>query len=166
MTLGPLLADALADLPAADIPQQAWRGEVVALSGGVDVVNDAYNANPASVDAALRLLAETPVEGRRIAVLGLMAELGPESEDLHREAGRLAARSGVDIVLGVGEHARAYLDGVAGYADGRWAADPDGAAALLAELVRPGDRVLVKGSRAAGLEVVPALLAARLEARA
>ena len=150
---------------AGDIPQQRWRGEVRALPGGVTVVNDAYNANPDSTEAALRLLAETAVEGRRIAVLGLMAELGPDADALHRGVGALAARSRVDMVIAVGEQARAYLDGAGTGVDGYWAADADAAADRLAELVRPGDRVLVKGSRAAGLEAVPDLLAERLEAR-
>jgi UDP-N-acetylmuramyl pentapeptide synthase len=65
----------------------------------------------------------------------------------------------------VGEPARAYLEGVGGDAEGLWAPDPVAATAVLAELVRPGDRVLVKGSRSAGLEVVPTALAARLERR-
>lgn len=148
---------------AGDVPQPRWRGEVRDLPGGIAVVNDAYNANPESMEAALRMLAETPVEGRRIAVLGLMAELGPDAEGFHREIGAVAARSRVDIVIAVGDQARAYLDGAV---DGRWAADVDAAADVLADLVRPGDRVLVKGSRAAGLEVVPDLLAERLEGRA
>lgn len=162
-----LLGLDLADVAgrAGDIPQQRWRGEVRTLPGGVTVVNDAYNANPDSTEAALRLLAETPVEGRRIAVLGLMAELGPEADELHRGVGAFAARSRVDIVIAVGEQARAYLDGTGMGIDGQWAADADEAADRLADVVRAGDRVLVKGSRAAGLETVPDLLAERLEAR-
>lgn len=150
---------------AADIPQQRWRGETSVLPGGVEVVNDAYNANPASMEAALRLLGELPAAGRRIAVLGLMAELGPEAERYHREVGALAARSGVDIVVAVGDLARAYLDGAGSSVDGRWVATADEAVDRLADLVRSGDRVLVKGSRSAGLETIPELLAERLEAR-
>ena len=149
---------------ARDIPQQRWRGEVRALPGGVTVVNDAYNANPESMEAALRLLAETPVEGRRIAVLGLMAELGPDADAFHRDVGAFAARNRVDMVVAVGEQARAYLDGAGTGVDGYWAEDADAAAERLAGVVRAGDRVLVKGSRAAGLETVPDLLAERLEA--
>ncbi len=151
---------------AADIPLQRWRGESTLLPGGVEVVNDAYNANPASMEAALRLLGELPAEGRRIAVLGLMAELGPDAERYHREVGALAARSGVDIVIAVGDLARAYLDGAGSGVDGHWVADADAAVDRLADLVRGGDRVLVKGSRSAGLESIPAHLAERLEARA
>jgi UDP-N-acetylmuramoyl-tripeptide--D-alanyl-D-alanine ligase len=151
---------------AADIPLQRWRGESAMLPGGVEVVNDAYNANPASMEAALRLLSELPAEGRRIAVLGLMAELGPDAERYHRDVGALAARSGIDIVIAVGDSARAYLDGAGSGVDGHWVATADAAADRLADLVLSGDRVLVKGSRSAGLETVPDLLAERLEARA
>ena len=151
---------------AADIPLQRWRGETTILPGGVEVVNDAYNANPASMEAALRLLGELPAEGRRIAVLGLMAELGPDAERYHREVGALAARSGTDIVIAVGDLARAYLDGAANGVDGYWVESPDAAVDRLAEVVRDGDRVLVKGSRSAGLEAIPDLLAERLEERA
>ncbi|MGI9116106.1 MAG: UDP-N-acetylmuramoyl-tripeptide--D-alanyl-D-alanine ligase, partial [Gaiellales bacterium] len=151
---------------AGDIPLQRWRGETIALTGGIEVVNDAYNANPASMEAAIRLLCELPAEGRRIAVLGLMAELGPDAEGFHREIGALAARSGVDIVIAVGDLARAYLDGAGSGVDGHWVATADDAADRLARLVRSGDRVLVKGSRSAGLEGLPDQLAERLEAGA
>ena len=111
----------------------------------------------------MRLLSELPAEGRRIAVLGLMAELGPDAERYHRDVGALAARSGIDIVIAVGDLARAYLDGAGNGVDGRWVADADAAVERLVELARSGDRVLVKGSRSAGLESIPALLAERLE---
>ena len=147
---------------ARGIPSQRWRGENTALPGGAVVVNDAYNANPASLEAALRLLAETPTDGRRIAVLGSMAELGEASARYHREAGALAARLGIDMVISVGDAARAYLDGVGGGVDGHAVADVDAAVGCLASLLGPGDRVLVKGSRSAGLEGIPGALAARL----
>ena len=158
----------LADVAAraAAIPLQRWRGESAVLPGGVEIINDAYNANPASMEAALRLLGELPAEGRRIAVLGLMAELGPDAERYHREVGALAARSGIDIVIAVGDFARAYLDGAGSSVDGRWVDSAETAVDRLAELVRSGDRVLVKGSRSAGLEAIPDLLAERLETRA
>jgi len=158
----------LADVAAraAAIPLQRWRGESAVLPGGVEIINDAYNANPASMEAALRLLGELPAEGRRIAVLGLMAELGPDAERYHREVGALAARSGIDIVIAVGDSARAYLDGAGSSVDGRWVDSAETAVDRLAELVRSGDRVLVKGSRSAGLEAIPDLLAERLETRA
>ena len=148
---------------AGDIPLPRWRGETQRIAGGIDVVNDSYNANPTSMEAALRLLAETPTEGRRIAVLGLMAELGPDADRYHREVGALAARVGIDMVVAVGDLARAYLDGAGDGVVGVAVADTDAAVEQLLATVQAGDRVLVKGSRAAGLEVVPVLLAERLE---
>ena len=94
--------------------------------------------------AALEHLAEH--EGRTVAVLGEMAELGPTSPEYHREIGELVSDLGIDVVLGVGELARAY--------GGEWVADAAKAAERAPELVQPGDVVLVKGSRAVGLEVV------------
>jgi len=134
-----------------DVRFSSLRGEVVELPGGVTVVNDCYNANPMSMRAALQHLAETPA-GRRVAVLGAMAELGPGSEDFHREAGREAGALGIDVLVTVGEEAVGYareFDGQT-YAAGT----PEEAGALLEELAMPGDRVLVKGSRSAGLERV------------
>lgn len=148
---------------AGDVPQQAWRGETEELPGGIHVINDAYNANPASMEAGLRLLAEAPTDGRRIAVLGLMAELGEDGPAFHRDIGALAARVRVDMVIAVGELARGYLEGAGAGVDGHWVADVEEAVDRLAAIVRPGDRVLVKGSRSAGLEVVPGLLRERLE---
>ncbi len=145
---------------AGDVPIPSGRGEVLDVDG-IRVVNDAYNANPSSTEAALRLLAETPVEGRRIAVLGLMAELGEGTEGYHREIGALAARVGVDIVIAVGDQARAYLDGTGSGVDGHWVPDPEAAVERLLEISRPGDRVLVKGSKVAGLQPLPELFRER-----
>ncbi len=149
---------------AGDIPLQPWRGETDELPGGVMVINDAYNANPASMEAALRLLGEAPTEGRRIAVAGEMAELGEGAPAFHRDIGALMARVGIDIVIAVGNLAREYLEGAGMGVDGYAVADVDEAVERLTELVRAGDRILVKGSRSAGLEVVPALLRERMEA--
>ena len=127
------------------------RGEIVELDGGVTVVNDCYNANPMSMRAAIEHLAATPAE-RRVAVLGAMAELGPDGERFHREIGELAEELGVDVLITVGEGA---LPIAAGFDGERYAAGtPEEAGALLEELSRPGDRVLIKGSRSAGLERV------------
>src|SRR5205823_11434818 len=90
-----------------DVRFSSLRGELVELDGGVAVVNDCYNANPMSMRAALDSLAEAPAE-RRIAVLGLMAELGPEAERFHREIGEHAALRGIDVLVPVGEGARLY----------------------------------------------------------
>jgi UDP-N-acetylmuramoyl-tripeptide--D-alanyl-D-alanine ligase len=90
--------------------------------------------------------------GRRIAVLGAMAELGEEGPRFHREIGEYADRTGIQVLVTVGEEALAYADGFG--AETHRVASPEEAGALLAELVLPGDRVLVKGSRSAGLERV------------
>jgi UDP-N-acetylmuramoyl-tripeptide--D-alanyl-D-alanine ligase len=128
----------------SEIRLSPWRGEEIALSGDGFVVNDAYNANPDSMRAALEHLAERAGERRKLAVLGEMAELGVSSEAYHRGIGELAAELGIEV-LGVGEPARAY-------APVAWAATPDEALVLARALVEPGDAVLVKASRAVGLE--------------
>ncbi len=135
--------DRLAESAAA-VRLAPWRGEELALPGGGFVVNDAYNANPTSMEAALRHLAERGAGRRLVAILGGMAELGAQSELHHREIAELATELGVEVIA-VGDLARAY-------AAGAWV--PDAAAALSAAraLVRPGDAVLVKASRAVALE--------------
>jgi UDP-N-acetylmuramoyl-tripeptide--D-alanyl-D-alanine ligase len=127
------------------------RGEVVELPGGVTVVNDCYNANPMSMRAALDHLA-TSAATRRVAVLGAMAELGEGSPGYHREIGSHAAALGIDVLVPVGEEALGYTDEFHG--ETHPVATPEEAAALLEELARPGDRVLIKGSRSVGLERV------------
>ncbi len=134
-----------------DVRFSSLRGEVVELAGGVTVVNDCYNANPMSMRAALDHLAQSPAE-RRIAVLGTMAELGPESPGFHREIGAHAAALGIDVLVAVGEEALGYRDGYEG--ETYPVETPEEAGALLEELALPGDRVLVKGSRSVGLERV------------
>jgi len=121
------------------------RGELLELPGGITLVNDCYNANPISMRAALESLAAMPATGRRIAVLGGMAELGPDAPAYHREVGAHARGLGVGPVIGVGELARDY-------APDEWAPDPGSAVALADGLLGDGDAVLVKGSRSVGLE--------------
>jgi UDP-N-acetylmuramoyl-tripeptide--D-alanyl-D-alanine ligase len=118
----------------------------------VVVVNDCYNANPMSMRAALDSLAEAPAE-RRIAVLGWMAELGPGAERFHREIGAHAAARGIDVLVAVGDDA-ARLYGESFTGETHAASSPEDAAAVLERIAAPGDRVLVKGSRSAGLERV------------
>jgi UDP-N-acetylmuramoyl-tripeptide--D-alanyl-D-alanine ligase len=127
------------------------RGQVVELDGGVTIVNDCYNANPMSMRAALDHLAGSAAE-RRLAILGGMAELGPDSAAFHRDIGEHAARLGIDVLVTVGEEALGYGEGFDGELHS--VATPEEAGALLEELAAPGDRVLVKGSRAVGLERV------------
>jgi UDP-N-acetylmuramoyl-tripeptide--D-alanyl-D-alanine ligase len=141
---------------ASDIRFSRLRGERLELGDGVVLVNDCYNANPVSMRAALDHLGSLPVDGRRIAVLGEMAELGPEAPAHHREVGAHARTAGVDLLVGVGESARDYEPD-------QLVADPTEAAELLAPLLGSGDAVLVKGSRAAGLELVAETLPALLE---
>ena len=121
-----------------------WRGEERALPGGGFVVNDAYNANPDSMRAALEHLAERAGARRKVAILGEMAELGDTATTYHHAIGELAGELGV-AVLGVGDASRAY-EPVA------WAADAAAAVDEARSFVRPGDAVLVKASRAVGLE--------------
>jgi len=140
---------------AVDVDFARWRGEEQELPGGGLLINDAYNANPVSMRAALAYLAERAGDRRRVAILGDMAELGRTGPDYHREVGAAASELGVDELLAVGELARGYLEnGV----PGRWVANVHDALRQVDELVRPGDAVLVKGSRAVGLEAVAAAL--------
>ncbi len=135
-----------------DVAFSPLRGQEIELPGGVTVVNDCYNANPISMRSALDHLAATPA-ARRIAVLGEMAELGPDGDRYHAEVAQRAGEAGIDVLVAVGEGARRYLEAFGG--DERHGVDtPEEAGALLERLARPGDRVLVKGSRSAGLERV------------
>ncbi len=131
---------------AASIGFSRFRGERLELGEGIVLVNDCYNANPVSMRAALDHLASLEGE-RRIAVLGEMAELGPQAPAFHREVGDHARSEGVDVLIGVGEPARDYDPD-------ELVADPAEAAELLAAQLEPGDAILVKGSRSAGLEGV------------
>ncbi len=141
------------DLPLAEMAQRAsgitfsrLRGELVPLPGDSVLINDCYNANPVSMRAALDHLASVDAN-RRIAVLGEMRELGPDAAAYHREVGEHARRSGVRHLIGVGELA-------AEYAPDEQVADAEEAAAALERVLARGDAVLVKGSRAVGLERV------------
>ena len=124
------------------------------LPGGGFVVNDAYNANPTSMRAALVDLAERAEGRRRVAILGEMAELGQESGRYHDEIRSLLRELGVEVVIAVGEPARAYLDE---HAEGAAVADA-AAFADVVDVLEPGDAILVKASRAVGLEGIPALI--------
>jgi UDP-N-acetylmuramoyl-tripeptide--D-alanyl-D-alanine ligase len=138
-----------------DVDFSRWRGDENDLPGGGLLINDAYNANPVSMRAALAYLGERAGERRRVAILGDMAELGRTGPAYHHEVGEAAATLGVDELLAVGELARGYLDGGV---PGRWVPNVHEAVRELGEVVRPGDAVLVKASRAVGLEAVAAAL--------
>jgi UDP-N-acetylmuramoyl-tripeptide--D-alanyl-D-alanine ligase len=143
-----------------DVEFSRWRGEELPLPGGGLLINDAYNANPVSMRAALVHLAAVAGARRRVAILGDMAELGAGGHAYHEEIGREVGRYGVEALLAVGELARGYLDGAGGVPLKRWAPDAWTAAAEATRLVEPGDCVLVKASRAVGLERVADALAA------
>jgi UDP-N-acetylmuramoyl-tripeptide--D-alanyl-D-alanine ligase len=139
-------------LPARlDVDFTGMRNQELELPGGGLLVNDAWNANPVSMRAALEHLHELAGGRRTVAVLGDMAELGDYAEEGHREVARALEVVGIDLLIAVGPQARAY--------GGRWVATRDDALALLREELRPGDCVLVKGARALGLEGIAAALA-------
>ncbi|WP_236245326.1 UDP-N-acetylmuramoyl-tripeptide--D-alanyl-D-alanine ligase [Streptomyces sp. CC210A] len=146
-----------------------WRMEVTERPDGVTIVNDAYNANPESMRAALRALAAMGEAarargGRTWAVLGLMAELGDEALAEHDAVGRLAVRLNVGKLVAVGGREASWLQ-LGAYNEGSWGeesvhvSDAQAAVDLLRRELRPGDVVLVKASRSVGLErVAEALL--------
>ncbi|MDT7701118.1 MAG: UDP-N-acetylmuramoyl-tripeptide--D-alanyl-D-alanine ligase [Pseudonocardiales bacterium] len=145
---------------SAATPASRWRMEVEERADGVTVVNDTYNANPESMRAALRALAaiarptQTQPGRRTWAVLGPMAELGPDSAAAHAETAAAARELGVDRIVAVGTDAY----GAGPRTTGR--VDRDAALALLRAELAPGDVVLVKASRSAGLDrLASALLA-------
>lgn len=139
-------------------PVSRWRMEVTERPDGVTIVNDAYNANPESMSAALRTLATLASGRRAFAVLGHMAELGSAHRTEHERIGRLVTESGVDVLITVGEQAASIADGAASVADWKGetvtVADVTEAVAVLKERLRPKDIVMLKGSRVAGLEQV------------
>jgi UDP-N-acetylmuramoyl-tripeptide--D-alanyl-D-alanine ligase len=155
------VCDVLGILPAdgrLDVAFSPLREEVIELDGGVTVINDCYNANPASMKAALAHLDALAGDRRKVAVLGEMAELGENALAYHREIGEEAVRTGVAAIVAVGPLAAEYLV-AATHAEVALAENADEAAELARETIRPGDVVLVKGSRAVGLEAVAAKLA-------
>ena len=162
--LGMPVAEIAAALSEAE-PASRWRMEVTERADGVTVVNDAYNANPESVRSAIDTVAHMARGRRAYAVLGEMAELGAATVGEHEKIGAYAARSGLAGLIAVGETAAAVLKGAEQV--GTWTGervqveDVGAAVAALGERLRPGDVVLVKGSRVAGLErVAQAVLAA------
>ena len=154
----------IADGLGAAVSRSRWRMEVRQRADGVTVINDAYNANPESVRAALDALRHLARDGRGFAVLGHMAELGDTSRASHEEIGQFAAEAGLAGLIAVGAEAAPILSGARRVPSwpGEALAVPDGAAALavLADRLKPGDVVLVKASRAARLEGIAADLLA------
>ncbi len=126
------------------------------LPGNVVIIDDSYNANPQSMEIALRLLASCQDARRRIAVIGDMGELGDETEQAHVAVGRLAAELGIEFVVTVGENAERVADGAraGGLTSERIRISPDSDAAgeTVQGLLHKGDWVLVKGSRTTRME--------------
>jgi UDP-N-acetylmuramoyl-tripeptide--D-alanyl-D-alanine ligase len=131
-----------------DVSFSRWRTQESELPGGGLLINDAWNANPTAMRAALVYLRDRAAGRRTVAILGEMAELGGDAPRFHAEVDT----SEIDAVIGVGELAR-------GYEPDEWAASAAEAAGIARKLVRPGDVVLVKGSRSVGLEIVADALA-------
>ncbi|ARQ71254.1 UDP-N-acetylmuramoyl-tripeptide--D-alanyl-D-alanine ligase [Streptomyces marincola] len=159
----------IAETLAAARPLSKWRMEVTERADGVTIVNDAYNANPDSMKAALRALvamgeAGRAKGGRTWAVLGRMAELGDEAFAEHDAVGRLAVRLNVSRLVSVGGQEAAWLD-MGAKNEGSWGeesvhvSDARAAVRLLRDELRPGDVVLVKASRSVGLEDIALQLA-------
>jgi UDP-N-acetylmuramoyl-tripeptide--D-alanyl-D-alanine ligase len=140
-----------------DVRLSARRGQRIELPGPLLVLDDCYNANPMSMRAALDELAAM-ADGRRVAVLGDMLELGPSERRFHEEIGAHARERGVDVLVTVGPRA-AHMAGPFG-GKSHATADAAAAATLVPGLVAPGDTVLVKASRGVGLEVVTEALQA------
>ncbi|MDX6254507.1 MAG: UDP-N-acetylmuramoyl-tripeptide--D-alanyl-D-alanine ligase [Frankiales bacterium] len=158
----------IADRLSAAVPRSRWRMEVAERADGVTVVNDSYNANPESVRAALETLVSLAGERRSWAVLGEMAELGAVSADAHVQIGALARQLGVSRLVAVGKAAAALHTGAvsvgADHQQSVVAPHLPAALALLHAELAPGDVVLVKGSRSAGLDKLAADLLADVTA--
>jgi UDP-N-acetylmuramoyl-tripeptide--D-alanyl-D-alanine ligase len=153
------LEECAAGLAAVQLTKGRLEQKVVR---GIQVLDDSYNANPDSTKAALLTLSQTSINGRRIAVLGRMGELGSESERGHRSVGQCAADLGIDCVITVGSEAALIADEAwrGGVAKIVRAADCDEAVTALREYVHSGDLVLIKGSRSEKLEQIIEALAA------
>ena len=147
---------------ARRVALSSLRGEELELPGGVLIINDCYNANPVSMRDALDHLAQVAERrgaARAVAVLGEMRELGPEAERYHEEIGRHAAGA-AHVLIAVGAFGEAYRRGYGDAGEAISAAEATDAADLVREVVRDGDVILVKASRAVGLERVTAALTA------
>jgi UDP-N-acetylmuramoyl-tripeptide--D-alanyl-D-alanine ligase len=135
------------------------RGELLRLPGGITLIDDSYNSSPSALARALDVVASATGSARKVAILGEMLELGAHAAALHRTCGAAAAAAGIDLLIAVGGQAASDL-AEAAIAAGLprrcvlYAATSTAAAALAHERVRPGDLVLVKGSRGIGTDVV------------
>lgn len=144
---------------AAHLTPAAHRGELLRLPGGITLLDDSYNSSPSALKRALEVVASTTGSARKVAVLGEMLELGSLSTALHRESGAAAAAAGLDLLIAVGGPAASELAAAAVNAGlperaVSYVRTSDEAASVALRLVRPGDLVLVKGSRGIGTDVV------------
>jgi UDP-N-acetylmuramoyl-tripeptide--D-alanyl-D-alanine ligase len=143
----------------------AMRGELLRFSNGAALINDSYNSSPAALQAMMELLAATPSYRRRILAAGEMRELGASSGELHREAGKFAAKTGrIDCIIGVAGDAAQLVEGAvaSGFprAQTRFFASPEETAEYLKNFLISGDLLLVKGSRGVKMErIVESLIA-------
>jgi UDP-N-acetylmuramoyl-tripeptide--D-alanyl-D-alanine ligase len=163
MSLAVPLADVVAR--AAELKAVAHRGDVTRLGSGVAIIDDSYNSNPTALAGALAVLCGEKRYARRVAVLGEMLELGRAADALHQACGRDAASSGLGLLMAVGgppAEALALAAVEAGMAKDavRYVPTSEAAADLAASLVKPGDLVLVKGSRGVRTEIVAERLTA------
>jgi UDP-N-acetylmuramoyl-tripeptide--D-alanyl-D-alanine ligase len=144
---------------AAQLGPARRRGELLRLPGGLTLIDDSYNSSPAALKRALEVVASATGSARKVAVLGEMLELGEHAASLHRECGEAAAAAGLDLLIAVGGPAASELAGAA-IAAGMperavsYVGTSAEAATLALGRVRPGDLVLVKGSRGIGTDVV------------
>lgn len=130
------------------------RLEVMNTPLGFKVINDAYNANPDSMRKAIEELVRLKGNGRAIAILGDMLELGGASQSEHKSLGEYIRDSGVDIVITYGQYGKDILEGIHGRIEGIFSETHDEIAELLIQIAKPGDLVLVKGSRGMKMENV------------
>jgi UDP-N-acetylmuramoyl-tripeptide--D-alanyl-D-alanine ligase len=151
LRMGLSLEEAAAGLAKIELTSGRLQHKIV---GGLKVLDDSYNANPDSVKAALRTLRQLPVSGRRIAVLGRMAELGDHSLEQHLQVGRAAAENGIDILIGIGEEGAQLASGAGKGVETHVFSDHAGVAAFLRKNATGDDLVLLKGSRSARMETV------------
>jgi UDP-N-acetylmuramoyl-tripeptide--D-alanyl-D-alanine ligase len=162
LKFGMSLGQIAAGLSSASAPPQ--RGELLRFAAGFSVINDSYNSNPDALISMVKTLTDR-AKGRKIVVAGEMLELGPGAPEIHRMTGASIALLGVDHLIGVRGLATDLIDGAAagGLGAVEFAADSESAGKMLAEIIRPGDAVLVKGSRGVRTEKVIEALLSRFE---
>jgi UDP-N-acetylmuramoyl-tripeptide--D-alanyl-D-alanine ligase len=155
--------DQIADALSTAVPP-VMRGETLDFAAGFTVVDDSYNSNPRSLQSMVHTIAEAAGKrNRRIVIAGEMLELGPNAAELHWQAGRDIARSGIDVLWGVRGLAKQIMEGAreAGLTSGRFFANADEAAAALVKEVTEGDLILVKGSRGVATDKIVAAIRER-----